>query len=190
MTRDSQLSQSQSLPAPIQKVSKNLQRWGFWSFWLQLILGIISTVTLLFATPALFEGEENIAGVQFGILSAFISIVLLVICIIFAWRFGKIGRQIENREPNMRPRKSETMKLLKTAIILNLVGMLFSVIGAQTLVGLALAKLLSVGFIPFGSGQEYVNSLDLLIIQGNTNTIAAHLAGIVTGLILLTQIND
>ncbi len=53
MTRKSELASP--LPPVVQKVSNNLQRWGFWSFWLQLVLGIISTVTLLFSTPALFN---------------------------------------------------------------------------------------------------------------------------------------
>lgn len=189
MTRDSRLTQS--LPAPIQKVSKNLQRWGFWSFWLQLILGIISTVTLLFATPALFEAKENLQGVQFGIVSAFISIILLVTSIVISFRYGKIGKKIENRDPALRPKKSETLKLIRIGLIFNLVGMLFAVIGAETLVGLALAKLLTLSPQLIGSNpQQYVNSLDLLIIQANTNTIGAHFAGIITDLILVSRLND
>ena len=189
MTRDSRLTQS--LPAPIQKVSKNLKRWGFWSFWLQLVLGIISAVTLLFATPALFEAKENIQGIQFGIVSAFISIILLVTSIVISFRYGKIGRKIENRDATLRPKKSETMKLIRTGLIFNLVGMLFAVIGAETLVGLALAKLLTLSPQLIGSNpQQYVNSLDLLIIQANTNTIGAHFAGIITDLLLVSRLNE
>jgi hypothetical protein len=189
MTKDSELAPS--LPPAVHKVSKNLQLWGFWSFWLQLILGIISTVTLLFATPALFETEQKIQGVQFGIVSAFISIILLIISMIISFRYGKIGRRIENRDPAMRPKKSETMRLIRIALIFNLVGMVFAIIGAETLVGLALAKLLTLSPQLIGSNpQNYVNSLDLLIIQANTNTIGAHFAGIVTSLILLNRITN
>lgn len=75
MTRESQITQS--LPPAIQKVSRNLQLWGFWSFWLQLVLGIISAVTLLFATPALFEAKENTRGIQFGIFFSFYQCVVI-----------------------------------------------------------------------------------------------------------------
>ncbi len=197
MTRDSRLTPpppqppSASLPATIQKVSRSLQRWGFWSFWSQLVLGVISTVTLLFATPALFEAQESLQGVQFGIFSAFISITLLIIAIVISFRYSKIGRKIQNRDPVMRPKKSDTFKLIRTGIILNLVGMLFSVLGAEALVGIALAKLLTLSPQLIGSNpQQYVNSLDLLIIQANTNTIAAHFAGLVTSLILYNNINN
>ncbi len=189
MTRDSQITQS--LPPAIQKVSRNLQLWGFWSFWLQLVLGIISAVTLLFATPALFEAKENTSGIQFGIFSAFISVLLLTVAIVLAFRYGKIGRKIENRDPALRPKKSETIRLIRIGLIFNLVGMLFAIIGAETLVGLALAKLLTLApQLISPNPQQFVNSLDLLIIQANTNTITAHFTGIVTSLILLDRISN
>lgn len=189
MTRDSRLTQT--LSPSIQKVSNNLKRIGFWSFWLQLILGIISTVTLLFATPALFEAKESLQGIQFGIFSAFVSIVLLITSIVISFRYKKIGQKIENKDPALRPKKSETIRLIRYGLIFNLVGMLFAILGAETLVGLALAKLLTLSPQLIGSNpQQYVNSLDLLIIQANTNTIAAHFAGIVTDLILVNRINN
>lgn len=191
MIKDSRLTQNQTLPPAIQKVAKNLQIWGFWSFWLQLILGIISTVIFLFTTPALFEGKESLQGIQFGIFSAFVSIILLISSLVISFRYKKIGRKIENRDPAMRPKKSETLRLIRSGLIFNLVGMLFAIIGAQTLVGLALAKLLTLSPQLIGSNpQQYINSLDLLIIQANTNTIAAHFAGIVTDLILVNRISN
>ena len=188
MSRKSELAQS--LPPVVEKVSNNLQRWGFWSFWLQLVLGVISTVTLLFSTPALFETEEALQSIQFGVFCAFVAIILLVGCLVISFRYGKIGQRIQNPDPAMRPKKSETMQLIKIGLMMNLVGMLFSILGAETLVGLALAKLLTLSPQLIGSNpQQYVNSLDLLIIQANTNTIGAHFAGIVTSLILLNRLN-
>ncbi len=189
MTRKSELAQP--LPPVVQKVSNNLQRWGFWSFWLQLVLGIISTVTLLFSTPALFETKERVLSIRFGIFCAFVAIILLIGALVISFRYGKIGRRIQHPDPAMRPKKSETIQLIRIGLMLNLIGMLFSLLGAETLVGLALAKLLTLSPQLIGSNpQQYVNSLDLLIIQANTNTIGAHFAGIVTSLILLNRINS
>ena len=189
MTRDSRLTQT--LPPTIQKVSKNLQRWGFWSFWLQLVLGVISTVILLFSTPALFESKENIQGIQFGIFSAFVSIFLLIASLVISFRYKKIGKKLKNRDPAMRPKKSETIKLIRFGLIFNLVGMLFAIFGAEALVGLTLGKIIN---LPQQSvtadPSQYVNSSDLLIIQANTNTIAAHFAGVVTDLILVNRISS
>ncbi|MBE9222837.1 DUF3611 family protein [Cyanobacterium stanieri LEGE 03274] len=189
MTRNSQLSQP--LPPVVQKVSSNLKRWGFWGFWSQLVLGIISTVTLLFATPALFETNERLQGVQFGIFCAFVGIILLVAALVIAYRYGKIGRRVENRDPAMRPKKSDTLNLIRIGLVLNLVGMLFAILGAEALVGLTLAKLLTLSPQLIGPNtDQYVNSLDMLIIQANTNTIAAHFSGIATSLFLLNRISS
>lgn len=68
--------------------------------------------------------------------------------------------------------------------------MLFAIIGAETLVGIGLAKSLTLApQLISPNPQQFVNSLDLLIIQANTNTIAAHFAGIVTSLILLERVS-
>lgn len=123
--------------------------------------------------------------------SAFISVLLLTAAIVLAFRYGKIGRKIENRDPALRPKKSETIRLIRIGLIFNLVGMVFAIIGAETLVGLALAKLLTLApQLISPNPQQFVNSLDLLIIQANTNTITAHFTGIVTSLILLDRISN
>ncbi|MBF2058437.1 MAG: DUF3611 family protein [Cyanobacterium sp. T60_A2020_053] len=182
---------SQPLPPVVQKVSSNLQRWGFWGFWTQLVLGIISTVTLLFSTPALFETDARLEGIRFGIFCAFVGIILLIGALVTAFRYGRIGRKVQNRDPAMRPKKSDTLQLIRIGLVLNLVGMLFAILGAEALVGITLAKLLTLSPQLIGPNtQQYVNSLDMLIIQANTNTIAAHFSGIVTSLILLNRINS
>lgn len=190
MSRNSEIAPS-SVPI-IKKVSSNLQRWGFWGFWSQLILGIISTVTLLFSTPVLLENKENTFGNQFGIFCAFVSIVMLIVAIFgFSFRYGKIGKKINSANFEERPKKTDTIRLIKIGLILNLVGILIAILGAEALVGLALGKSLTLSPQLIGpDSQNFVNSLDLLIIQANTNTITAHFAGIVTSLILLNKISN
>lgn len=190
MTKKSDITQS--LPPVVQKVSSNLQRWGFIGFWLQLILGIISIVTLFFSTPALFNSKENNPANQFGILCAFLSIIFLAIAIFgFYFRYKRLGKQIENRDPKQRPKKADTLQLIKVGLIMNVIGLLLAIIGAEALVGIALGKSLSLAPQLIGPNPEnYVNSLDLLIIQANTNTITAHFAGIVSSLLLLNRITS
>ena len=188
MSKNSEITNP--LPPAVKKVSSNLQRWGFWSFWLQLILGIIATVTLLFSTPVLFRRQDSLPGNQFGVFCAFLGIVLLAIAVFISFRYGRIGKKILKRDPAQRPKKSDTLQLIRIGLILNLVGMLFAIAGAQALVGLSLSKSLEVapGSIGSPSVQRFVTSFDILIIQANTNTIAAHFAGIVTSLLLLNRI--
>lgn len=190
MTRKSEITPS--LPVQVQKVSANLQRWGFWGFWSQLVLGIISIVTLLFSTPVLFEQKESNPANQFGILCAFLSIIILAIGVfVFHFRYKKIGKQLESIDIKQRPRKSDTLQLIKFGLVMNLSGMLLAILGAQALIGLSLGKSLTLAPQLIGPDpQNFVNSLDFLIIQANTNTITAHFAGIVSALFLLNNITD
>ena len=115
---------------------------------------------------------------------------MLAIAVVISFRYGRIGKRILKRDPAQRPKKSDTLQLVRIGLILNLVGMLFAIAGAQALVGLSLSKSLEVapGSIGSPSVQRFVTSFDILIIQANTNTIAAHFAGIVTSLLLLNRI--
>jgi len=68
---------------------------------------------------------------------------------------------------------------------------MFAIVGAQALVGISLAKLLTLSPQLIGPNPEqFVNSLDMLIIQANTNTIGAHFTGIATSLFLLNRISN
>jgi len=137
----------------------------------------------LFATPAIFQGDRSLQAEQFGVFSAFVALVLLTAALVIAYRYGKIGKRVENKDPAMRPKKSDTLNLIRVGLVLNLVGMMFAIVGAQALVGISLAKLLTLAPQLIGPNPEqFVNSLDMLIIQANTNTIGAHFAGIATSL--------
>ena len=189
MTRDSQISRL--LPTNVERIVTSLKRGSFIGFWLQIVLGVVSAVTLLFATPVLVETKEQTEGTGFGIFCAVISLILLVIAIIFAYRYGKIAKKIETPDPTLRPKKTDTIKLIKTGLTINIVGMLLATVGAQALVGIVLAKSLARPQIAIGltGPTDFVNSIDLLIIQANTNTITAHFTGIITSLWLLNRIS-
>lgn len=189
MTRNSEISRL--LPSNVEKIVNSLKRGSFAGFWLQIVLGVVSAVTLLFATPVLVESKDKTQSTSFGILCAVVSLILLITAIVFSFRYGKIAKKIENLDPTQRPKKSDTIKFIQSGLIINLVGMLLATIGAQALVGIVLAKSLARPQIAVGltNPTDFVNSIDLLIIQANTNTITAHFSGIVTSLWLLNRIS-
>lgn len=187
MTRDSEISRL--LPNSVEKVVTSLKRGSLVGFWLQLVLGVIAAVTLLFASPILFSDQERTEGNSFGLFCAMVGLIILGVNIFFSFRYGKIAKKIQLPDPTLRPKKSETVKMIRVGLILNLVGMLLAIVGAQALVGIVLAKTLSRPQLAFSTTPtELVNALDLLIIQANTNTITAHFSGLVTSLWLLNRV--
>ncbi|MDB9313381.1 DUF3611 family protein [Spirulina sp. CS-785/01] len=182
---------SNPIPQKVQQVSADLRLAGRIGFWVQLVLGVISTVTVLFASVSFLDKENtSTQGIEFGVFCAILGLIALGVGITFSFRYLRISKLLQNPNPGKRPNKADTIRVIRVGLVVNLVGMLLTIIGAEANVGLVLAKSLTnpPGAIAQINPNQLVNSLDLLVVQANTNTIAAHFAGIVTSLILLNRI--
>jgi len=179
------------LPPKVEQAADNLKWCGRIGFWTQLVLGIISAVTVLFASLSLGDNSRTATqGTEFGILCAILGIIVLVVAMYFAWRYMAISRLLRSPNPDQRPSKPDTLQVIRLGLTVNMVGMLIAIIGAETIAGIVLAKSLALppNAISAQDLSRFVNSLDLLIVQANTNSIAAHFAGIVSSLVLLNRI--
>ncbi len=183
---------SSSLPLAVQRVSANMKWAGRIGFWIQLVLGVISTVTVLFASSSFINSNNsgNTQGTGFGIFCAVCGLISLGAGIFFSFRYGMISKLLQSSNPSQRPNKVDTIQIIRLGLIVNLAGMLVTIIGAEAIVGAVLAKSLAnpPGAIANLDPTKLVNSIDLLVIQANTNTIAAHFSGIVSSLLLLNRI--
>ncbi len=186
MSKNSDLTPSSALPPAVRQVSTNLKWSGIIGFWVQLVLGVISSVILLLASSG---AEESSKGTGFGLFCAACGLVALAVGIYFALRYSAIANKLKNPDPSLRPKRSDTIQIIRFGLIVNLTGMLLTILGAQAIVGIVLAKSLSVpqATVVADTGK-LVKSIDLLIVQANTNTILAHFTGIVSSLWLLNRI--
>jgi hypothetical protein len=187
MSKKSDLTPSSFLPPAVRQVSNNLKWSGIIGFWVQIILGVVSSVILLLASTG--SPEQTTKGTGFGLFCAASGLIALALGIYFAFRYGMIAKMLQNPDPALRPKRSDTLQVIRFGLIVNLIGMLFTILGAQTIVGIVLAKSLSVPQATIATNPDrLVKSLDLLIVQANTNTIMAHFTGIVSSLWLLNRI--
>ncbi len=182
-----------SLPPAAQRIVFTLRTFGWISFCLQIALGIFSVGALLFA---LFSSsisrqatQGSNPGTGFGIFFAVCGLVVLGAGAYLAWRYILIARQL--RETG-RPSKAETLKTIRLGLIISLVGMLLTILGAFATIGVLLAKSATqVVGAPWttGNASQFVQSADLWVVQANTNTIAAHFAGIAASLWLFNRVS-
>ncbi|MEG3439933.1 DUF3611 family protein [Pannus brasiliensis CCIBt3594] len=190
MARDSDLA---PLPPAVQRAASILMQQGRIGFWAQIVLGVISGVLLLIASASLIGAKQRTNGIEIGVLCAIGGALFLVVAIYFSSRYMKISRQMLRGDEMSRPRKADTIQLIRQGLIANIVGMFLTILGAQALAGIVLIKSLNVPQGTFNVGSnptQFVNSVDLLIVQANTNTILAHFTGIVTSLWLLNRITS
>ncbi|MBE9203767.1 DUF3611 family protein [Synechocystis sp. PCC 7339] len=179
------------IPQAALRASVDLTTWGNIGFWVQIVLGAFSVVTFLFAGFSL-SGPNRTTGIEAGILSAFISIVLLGFGIFFSTRYRRLGRNLKDSEATKHPRRADIIKLIRIGLIINLVGMGTAIIGGAAMSGIVLGKALSVPPGTFASAADpnrFVQSTDLLAIQANINTIIAHFTGLLSSLWLLDRLN-
>jgi uncharacterized membrane protein YidH (DUF202 family) len=181
---------AQPIPQAALRASANLTAVGNLGFWVQIVVGAFAVVTFLFASMGLTVGQDRTAGIEAGILSAFIAIILLGVAIYFSIRYRRLGRRLQEGETP--PRRADIIKVIRWGLAVNVAGMGLAIIGAASVSGIVLIKSLSVPQGAFASGinpSQLVQSIDLLAIQANTNTIIAHFTGLLSSLWLLDRIN-
>jgi hypothetical protein len=166
---------------------------GWISFWIQLVLGVISAIiVLLFTIFSQREGSpSNNPGTGFGIFLAVCGLITLGVGIYIAFRYTRIGIQLLSSNPNNRPRKIETVQVLRFGLVVNLVGILLTLLGAQAIVGTLVARSISPQAITtqLFDPNRIISGLDMLVVQANTNTVTAHFAGLVGSIWLLNRIS-
>lgn len=189
-------STAQPVPPTLQQIATTFRLAGWASFGIQLVLGVVSTIVLIVASLSPSVGPQGQrsagAGTSFGIVLAVSGIVTLGIGVYIAFRYTRIGRRLLSSNPNNRPRKADTVQILRLGLVVNLVGTLLTILGAQAIVGILLVRSLS---LPQGLGatfynpQQIIRPVDIFVVQANTNTVAAHFAGLVASLFLLNRVN-
>jgi preprotein translocase subunit Sss1 len=183
-------------PSPnVLKVILAFRTWGWVGFWTQTVLAVIAAVVLL-----VFVGTRAINGVGAasnptvanpgtlpGLGFAWVGLAFVCLSIFWNFRYTQLSKKL--RSPD-RPNRAQTIRQLKIGIAIGLVGMLITLIGAFIIVGWLTAKSQqqpqSIGVIV----TTTVQSIDLLVVQANTNIILAHFSGLVTSLWLLNRVAD
>lgn len=186
-------SDSQSPPSALQPIAVAFRFVGWASLWIQLVLAVISILILLFASFSRNVGPQNeqSAGTGLGIVLAVSGVVTLGLGVYLAFRYTWIGKRLQSANVSQRPRKADTLQILRFGLIVNLVGMLLTIVGAQAIAGNLILRSLS---LPQGVGAAFYNPtqiirpVDIFVVQANTNTVAAHFVGLVASLFLLDRV--
>lgn len=178
------------LPPSVERVIPALRRAGQISFWTQVVLGVVAGLIFIFCIP--IASSNNSAPAEInpgrgpGIFFALTGLVCLIISIYWASRYTQLSRVLGGNSED-RPSKAETLKTIELGVIVNLVGMLFNLLAAETITGVLLAKALrseGVAFSPAAINQ-LIQPLDIFVVLGNTHTLFAHFVALVFSLWLM-----
>jgi hypothetical protein len=122
-----------------------------------------------------------------GLSFAWAGIAVLGASIFWNFRYTQMAKKL--RSPD-RPTKTQTVSLIKIGLIINLVGMLITLVGAAAIVGALTLRSQQGVFAGTGNFNLTIQPLDFQIIQSSFNIIFAHFVGLVTSLWLLNRATD
>jgi Protein of unknown function (DUF3611) len=185
---------TEKLDSQLRAIAKLFRLTGWIIFWAQLVLGVISGGIILFASIAPRSGNVGSnPGTGLGLFFAISGLIALAVGIFVAFRYVVIGRQLESANANNRPRKLETVQIVRLGLIVHMVGILLTLVGAQAIVGILIQKSLTLpqftgGVITGLDPSRVIQSLDIFVVQANTNTVSAHFSGLVGSIWLLNRI--
>ncbi|MCC5899685.1 MAG: DUF3611 family protein [Phormidium sp. BM_Day4_Bin.17] len=191
-TRDTAIYEGQ-IPPSLERVIPAMQRFGQISFWFQLVLGVIAGLIFFFAGfVGSNTGEPNRLSPEEGpgLFFAIAGLVALAIGMYWALRYTQIAKRLAIPDPSLRPTRSQTLGSLQTGVVINLVGMLFSLVAAQIITGLLMVKVLSSEGVQFSPAalSRLVQPIDIFVVLANTNTLFAHFVALSCSLWLLRLI--
>lgn len=191
-------NQAENAPNPpnLKQVSKTFRLVGWVSLWVQAVLAIISGVIFAFAGVALAMGRSTSGdgaanpATGGGVLFALISLGILCYGIYQSFGYVRLGRSLKDSNPNLRPKKLETIRLLWRSLTIQGGGLMMAVVAAEAIAGVLLGKsLMAVGSIFSGSPLSFIQPLDMFLVLANTHLITAHFVGVASTLWLLKQID-
>lgn len=189
-------SESVSPPPIVQRFSRTYFLIGWVSFWVQIVLGVVSAVVLLFAGSSLGTSARNPVnptspavanpGTGAGLLFAVLGLLGLFVGAYWAFRYTRLGRRFKAPNPQMRQRPSDAVPILRFGLLSNLIGMLLTILGGQAIAGSLVLKSFEQGFAIFsGNPLRFITPLDLFVVQANSNTVMAHFIGLAATLWLI-----
>jgi hypothetical protein len=182
----------------LQRISAALRRVAWVRFWIQLALGVVVVVVLMFNNIGgrVAANASRALGLGPGLSLTTLSFLVLLWSLWQGWLVVRCGRALSSP---VRPSKGETNRLIKRGLLGDLAGLALAGIGYQALAGSLFmqASMQAPGlFGPMAiSGSQGpistypITSIEMLSVLSNTQVLFAHLIGLVLSLWILQRIH-
>ncbi|GAX35474.1 DUF3611 family protein [Nodularia sp. NIES-3585] len=175
----------------IPKIAHQIRLTGWVLLWVQLALALVSGLLLLFASTGRNFANQPNPGLGIGVIWAIIGILLLLFSVFWDFRYTRIGRRLGNINPTLHPSKADTTRAIRMGILVSLIGILITILGAGISVSVLIAKAVSQPpGVAITDPNKIIRALDVFIVVANINGIAAHFVGTVASIWLLEKVHQ
>ena len=178
-----------SLP-PKHRFANIFRLLGIISYWIHLILGTTSGIILGLIIFSHRLGEPvNNSAIKISIILTVGSLIALGFRIFWAWRYGRMAKQLQFTDPALQPKRSEVIRVLRIGLSVSILGLILAFIASETTVITIIAEAISQ---PQGTSvyepQQAIETADLFLDFVNVTILGAHTLGAINSLGLLNWI--
>lgn len=172
------------------EIAKKIRLTSWLSFWAQIGFGMVSVVSILFAWTGQELSEYELFGIGVSLFLAASGVFVLIFNLFITFRYTRLARRLRSFKPNLRPSKTDTVKLLRLGLITALIGISISLLGAGAGLGVQLSKAVSQPpGLDITDPFDLIRALDVLVVLANVDSIAAHFVSLITSLWLIEQVH-
>jgi hypothetical protein len=196
---------SYAVPPAVRRVAIAFRRIGVVSFWAQVVLGVVSTIVLLFSglfltnqpSVTTLPNATRVAtsqanpGTGFGLFLTGCGLVVIYLSIYWAYSYIRLAKKLQAPDTQQRPKRTDVFRQLRIGIFMSLVGMLLTLLGGFAIVGTLVGKSFQVSAVSVLGGlpDQLIKGSDIFAVQGVFLVLLAHFIAILTSLWLLRAMN-
>lgn len=184
---------SESSPPTVQQIASSFRLVGWISLWIEGTLTVVATFILLFAgvSNSIRANSAPSPGTGSGLLLTVCGLVLLYGSIYWSFQYTRLAQKLATRDSATRPRKADTIRVLRIGLMLNMGGMFLTLLGSGATVGSLFFKAVTApqnAFYAVNDPSRQLQALDIFVVQANTNILLGLFVGLLGGLFLLNRI--
>lgn len=159
------------------------------SYWIHLILGVVSGIILLLVTFSR-NTADNTSTVGIGIFIAMFSLIALGFRVYWAWRYSQLAKKLQKTIPSREPSRAEIIQVLRVGLLASLIGLFLAFVASEiNLVSLVAGAIARPQGIAVYDREQVIKIADLLLVLAQLNILGAHFFGSVNSLGLLSWIS-
>ena len=157
------------------------------SYWIHLLLGAISGVTLILVV---FSRSATNSGTGIGIFIAMFGLIALGFRVYWAWRYNRLAKKLQRVNPDVQPSRAEIIQVLRIGLLVSLVGLFLALVASEiSLVSLVATAIARPQAVAVYEREQVIKTADLLLILAELNILGAHFFGSANSLGLLNWIS-
>lgn len=182
-------NQNSNLPSK-NKFARTFRILSRISYWIHIILGAISALTLLLVVFS--RDATNSTGTGVGIFIIMFSLLALGFRVYWSWRYRQLAKKLQtvNYPTRQQPSRSEIIRVLRIGLLASSIGLLLAFLASEiSLVSLVADAIARPQGVAVYEREQVIKIADLLLILAELNILGAHFFGSANSLGLLSWIS-